>query len=186
MSDRVYHWLDDVEDLELYSKGGYYPITILDTVQSPRTSYRVLHKLGYGSYSTVWLAQDTQTSRLVSLKLLTAEPVAAEGSNEVAMLAHLAAEPRSDSEIPARQYILPLLDSFRVESPNGSHTCLVMEPQGPSIFALRYESDANRLPGHVARKLVPQLASAMAYIHARGIVHGGLPPLFLPRSVLLT
>jgi serine/threonine-protein kinase SRPK3 len=79
-----------VENLEAYCKGGYYPITISDTLNSPRTTYVVLHKLGYGSCSMVWLAQDTQTKRLVSLKLLTADPDAADWSKELAILAHLA------------------------------------------------------------------------------------------------
>ena len=38
-----------------YRPGGYHPVHIGDIY---REKYRVLHKLGYGTYSTVWLARD--------------------------------------------------------------------------------------------------------------------------------
>jgi serine/threonine-protein kinase SRPK3 len=172
--DDVYDWVDDdVEDLEFYCQGGYYPITISDTLQSPRTTYVVLHKLGFGSYSTVWLAQDTQTSRLVSLKIGTAHAAdedIASRSDELTILAHLA---DNVTTAAGSKYILSLLDSFEVESPNGTHTCLVMEPQGPSILDFCNRCEPYRLPGGFARIVCPQLATAVEYLHSRGIVHGG-------------
>jgi hypothetical protein len=99
VSSRIYHWIDE---RELYLTGGYYPITICDILRSPRTSYLVLHKLGFDSYySIVWLAQDMQTSRLVSLKILTADSDPANGSNESAFLAHLVVDAAPSSERPA-------------------------------------------------------------------------------------
>ena len=46
-----------VEWAELYRPGGFHPIHIGDTLHEGR--YRVIRKLGYGSFSTVWLAVDT-------------------------------------------------------------------------------------------------------------------------------
>ncbi|MCJ1403024.1 hypothetical protein MMC11_006246, partial [Xylographa trunciseda] len=63
--------LNNVEDGEKYRRGGYHPIHLGDTFNDGR--YRVLHKLGYGGFSTVWLARDANQDRLVSLKVLTAE-----------------------------------------------------------------------------------------------------------------
>jgi len=50
---------DDVEDIQRYTKGGFHPITLGDilTADSPSRKYRILHKLGRGAYSTVWLAE---------------------------------------------------------------------------------------------------------------------------------
>jgi serine/threonine protein kinase len=147
----TYVWVDGVENLEEYCKGGYYPITISDTLSSPRKTYVVLHKLGYGSYSTVWLAQDTQTKRLVSRKLLTGDPDAADRSKELAILAHLANNVASCSglsgggprpEHPGSQYISRLLDSFEVESPKATHTCLVMNPRVPPFMP--FATNSNR------------------------------------------
>lgn len=49
-SYHVYHWLDDVEDLEGYVTGGYHPIHLGDELSQGR--YRIVHKLGFGTYST--------------------------------------------------------------------------------------------------------------------------------------
>lgn len=46
-------WIDDVEDLEEYRKGGNHP-----SIQA-MSRYRVVHKLGYDSHST-----DMRRSRL--------------------------------------------------------------------------------------------------------------------------
>lgn len=40
---------------ESYHPGGYHPIHMLDVFNN---RYRVIRKLGYGSFSTVWLAVD--------------------------------------------------------------------------------------------------------------------------------
>lgn len=46
----------DAEPLERYRKGGYHPIHLGDTLKDGR--YKILHKLGWGGYATVWLARD--------------------------------------------------------------------------------------------------------------------------------
>lgn len=42
---------------ESYHPGGYCPVHIQDIFHD---RYRVIRKLGYGSYSTVWLAVDSK------------------------------------------------------------------------------------------------------------------------------
>jgi len=45
----------DVEDPRLYRPGGYHPVHLGD-IYCKR--YKVIHKLGFGTFSTVWLARD--------------------------------------------------------------------------------------------------------------------------------
>lgn len=45
----------DVEWVEDYRKGGYHPVHLHDIFNQ---RYKVTAKLAYGSFSTVWLAQD--------------------------------------------------------------------------------------------------------------------------------
>ena len=54
--DAQYHRAFPSEPLSLYGEGGLYPVQIEDLYKSGR--YRVLNKLGYGGYSTVWAALD--------------------------------------------------------------------------------------------------------------------------------
>ncbi len=46
-------WIED------YRPGGLHPIHLGDTLDGDR--YKILRKLGYGSFSTVWLARDAQS-----------------------------------------------------------------------------------------------------------------------------
>jgi serine/threonine-protein kinase SRPK3 len=63
--------IDNVEQIEDYRAGGFHPVHLGDTFADGR--YHILHKLGYGGFSTVWLARDKARNQLVSLKILMAE-----------------------------------------------------------------------------------------------------------------
>lgn len=45
----------------VYKPGGFHPVYIGDIFND---RYRILNKIGYGVYSTVWLVQDTQRERV--------------------------------------------------------------------------------------------------------------------------
>jgi serine/threonine-protein kinase SRPK3 len=55
----IYHasnLLFDQEDILTYRPGGYHPVCLGDTFKDGR--YKIHHKLGWGGFSTVWLARD--------------------------------------------------------------------------------------------------------------------------------
>lgn len=56
----------DVEDLEGYVPGGYHPTLVGDTFCSGR--YTVVHKLGFGGYSTISLSKVGYQSRQLQEK----------------------------------------------------------------------------------------------------------------------
>lgn len=160
--NRIYDYAGDrVENLEAYQPGGYFPADIGTTVHGSR--YRIAHKLGFGTYSTVWLAQDTHTTRLVALKFLRADADPARHAAESRILRLLRPHP----------CVLELLDEFDVQSPNGTHRCLVTEPLGPSLGIVKYESSENCLPSRLTRMVAAQCVDGVAYLHSRGVVHGG-------------
>lgn len=55
---------EDEEDWEEYVKGGYHPVKIGDTFSDGR--YLVVRKLGWGHFSTVWLAKDLKYVQFLS------------------------------------------------------------------------------------------------------------------------
>ena len=64
---------DDVElqeEAEDYKHGGYHP-TQLGEVLNHR--YVVIRKLGWGHFSTVWLAWDTSKKGFVAVKIVKSE-----------------------------------------------------------------------------------------------------------------
>ncbi|KAK9234416.1 protein kinase [Lipomyces kononenkoae] len=163
--------LDHIEDIENYKSGGFHPLLIGDKVAGGR--YRILHKLGSGEFSTVWLARDERGKRLVSLKIMSAETSST--CNELRTVQYLK---QTAVHHPACTYILSVLDHFEIEDPNGRHVCLVSEFAGPNISALHFNPDKpgeiRRLRGDLARKYSKQLILVTGYLHSVGIVHGDI------------
>ncbi|KAG6905609.1 hypothetical protein DXG01_001715 [Tephrocybe rancida] len=164
----LYAWLEDVEDLEQYRSGGYHPVHIDDEIQG---RYRIVHKLGYGTYSTVWLARDQQRDRFVAMKFIIAS--ASAESPEARVLRHINA---SEGSHPGRKFVATLLDDFELQGPNGLHRCLVTEVAGPSVGKVRYEISGGKLPTPIARKVASQSAQGLAFLHSCGVGHGDLHP----------
>lgn len=48
----------DAEPLHRYCIGGYHPLKLGDVLKHGR--YRIMHKVGWGGYSTTWVARDQQ------------------------------------------------------------------------------------------------------------------------------
>lgn len=163
--------IDNIEDVENYRKGGFHPVRLGDAFS--RRRYRVLHKLGFGGSSTVWLARDELSQRLVSLKILTAER--SDACAEPEILRYLQNNP---SHTLGREYILPLHDCFHIEGPNGCHTCLVSLFAGPSLSQLSESpgqpGGCRRLRGNAARQIAKQVGLAIEFLHSQGVVHGGI------------
>lgn len=162
----VYQWQDeDVEELEGYSPGGYHPVQLGDEYCQGR--YRILHKLGYGSSSTVWLARDSIARRYVSLKINAADDSKHDSEWRVLDELH-----RQCLMHTGRRFILSPLDNFWIAGPNGNHLCFVSDALGPNLQTVK-RSFRKLLPLKLARNVTVQLALSLACIHSYGIVHGG-------------
>lgn len=161
----LYEHIDDVERLECYQPGGYHPIEIGDHLHK---RYRVVHKLGYGTFSTTWLAQDKTLSKYVAVKV----GIADSGQKEVDILTRLSNPTLQDGN-RGKELILPMLDRFSVYGPNGTHPCFVTAPARCSLANTKEASSSRLFQLPVARSVAAQLAIAVAYTHRRGLVHGG-------------
>ncbi|KAJ5697873.1 protein kinase-like protein [Penicillium malachiteum] len=154
-----------VEKPEKYRAGGYYPAVVGDTLKE---RYQIVHKLGHGSYSTIWLARDTQKEAYVALKINTADFKSDQAKIQSSL---------SDScylENPGWPMIPILQDHFKLESPNGVHECYTTSLARISVANSMAMPVDSAFSVEVARSLVAQLIHAVAYIHSRGIVHGDI------------
>ncbi|KAF8454274.1 kinase-like domain-containing protein [Kalaharituber pfeilii] len=166
--------MDGVENVYGYVPGGYHPVHLGDTFNN---RYLVQHKLGFGGFSTVWLASDLKNcGRLCALKIMTAD--AADG--ETQFLSSVCSSPgttmHSSHTQPQSSFFPKLLDVFTINGPNGEHECMVTEPLGPSLSRLSEFYRGLYVPLPLVRKIGLGLVQAVAELHAHGIVHGDLHP----------
>ncbi|OIW27961.1 kinase domain-containing protein [Coniochaeta ligniaria NRRL 30616] len=147
-----------IEDVEKYVPGGYHPVDIGDVIGTGDQRYEVIHKLGYGGMSTVWLVRSYgDMCSHFALKILRAD---VSDASEVSVLQHL------QKSAGTHPNVVTLHDSFKVSGPNGEHQCLVFPVLGPSLHSPRV---ADALPGPTRYQVCCQVASAMAFLHYHGI-----------------
>ncbi|KAG6260131.1 hypothetical protein E4U49_005212 [Claviceps purpurea] len=62
--------------MEERQEGDYYYVDIDDRLNE---RYRIVHKLGHGTFSTIWLAIDEETRKYVAIKVEIAQSDGSEG-----------------------------------------------------------------------------------------------------------
>ncbi|KAJ5347646.1 uncharacterized protein N7506_000899 [Penicillium brevicompactum] len=163
-------WVED------YRPGGYHPVILGDVFNH---QYKVIRKLGDGSYSTVWLAHDLNNNRYVALKILVSD--VSESTTELRILRHI----NQVAPVEGPQYTTQLLDEFEHHGPNGLHKCLVFEPMGPSVnsmveelpqFKPRMQDMKVRYPPQMAKRILKQSLRGLAFLYENGIAHGDFQP----------
>ncbi|KAE8383523.1 kinase-like domain-containing protein [Aspergillus bertholletiae] len=142
-----YNWVDGAESLEMYRPGGYHPIVIEGTVHG---RYRVVDKLGFGGYSTVWLARNIHLQHYAAVNV----------------------DISKSSLQETRHNAIPFpLDEFELNGPNGKHLCYTTTP---ARCNLRGVSFSRLFPLEVARALSGNLVQAIAYMHSQGYANGDI------------
>jgi len=164
----IYQWQEYVENLERYSPGGYHPVCIDDEFCQGR--YKIVHKLGFGTFSTIWLAKDNKQSKYVAVKI--AVSATTNLSKETSILEHLNCG-RQDLPSAGKHQIPSLLGHFTIDGPNGRHQCLISEPLRCSLALSKFESRTGLFPLEAARAIAAQLILGVNYLHSRGVAHGG-------------
>ncbi len=133
--------------------------------------YRIERELGHGGMATVYLAHDLKHDRSVAVKVLHPE------------LAHALGPERFLREITItaqfdHPYILPLLDSGVVEPPTagGRRLLFYVMPyvQGESLRDRMKRQ--KQLPLDDALQVAREVAEALGYAHARGVIHRDIKP----------
>jgi serine/threonine-protein kinase SRPK3/serine/threonine-protein kinase SRPK1 len=178
----------DDEGAEGYRKGGYHVVTIGEVYNG---RYRIIAKLGWGHFSTVWLCQDMNFNRFVAMKVQKSAPHYTEAAyDEIELLAEVAKRgglrewdatqrgPNHDL-FPMVPFtgVVQLVDYFEHYGPNGKHVCMVFETMGPNVLALIKRFNFKGVPLQIVRKVAAHTLIGLDYLHRIcGIIHTDLKP----------
>ena len=164
----------DEEDEEDYRRGGYHRVKLNTSIGR----YRVVRKLGWGHFSTVWLVQD-EGGRELALKIQkSAKHYTEAAKDEIKILNQI-----KYHDPGAIKPVIHMVDSFEHVGPNGKHTCMVFEMLGDSLLKLIKAYDYHGIPLDVVRSICRHILKGLDYLHRQlEIIHTDLKP----ENILLT
>ncbi|URE00917.1 serine threonine-protein kinase [Musa troglodytarum] len=160
---------EEDEGVDAYRKGGYHAVRVGDQFAGGR--YIAQRKLGWGHFSTVWLAYDTRAQNFVALKIQKSAPGFAQAAvHEIELLSAIAEGDASNSKC-----IVRLVDHFKHSGPNGQHLCLVIEFLGDSLLRLVKYNRYKGIGLDRVRNICRSILVGLDYLHGEvGIIHTDL------------
>ena len=182
------------EGLEDYKIEGYHPVHIGEILLE---RYVIMQKLGYGHFSTAWLALDSKYGNYVAIKIQKSEERYIWAAyDEVEILQELAKhyfdkewlnslkeyyknEPEKLKTIEKKEnsHVVQLLNSFIYHGQNGKHFCMVFEVMGVTLLELIKRYNYRGLPIPLVRVITKQILIGLDFLHRMcNIIHTDLKP----------
>lgn len=152
-----------------YRKGGYHPVTVGELYSG---RYRVVHKLGWGYFSTVWLVYDYETETFQAMKIQkSAEHYREAAFDEIKLLSQISGG-NEDAEICCCR----LHDYFEHTGPHGVHVAMVFDVLGENLLSLIERYDYKGIPIPIVKAIARQVLMGLHHIHTLNIIHTDLKP----------
>ncbi|RLN36280.1 serine/threonine-protein kinase SRPK-like [Panicum miliaceum] len=160
---------EEDEGVDGYRKGGYHAVRPGDLFAAGR--YVAQRKLGWGNFSTVWLAFDVQSQKYVALKIQKSAPEFAQAAlHEIEFLSEITNRDPSNCKC-----IIQLIDHFKHTGPNGQHICLVFEFLGDSLLKLVQYNRYKGIGLDRVKRICKSILVGLDYLHSElGIIHSDL------------
>ncbi|KAF4442700.1 CMGC SRPK kinase [Fusarium acutatum] len=161
-----------------YSPERFYPIRLGQLLNG---RYQVATKLGYGANSTVWLARDLNRWRWTAEKYVAIKVKATKGlnrrasaKNEIDILQHIG---RMNPKHHGWHFVRKLTDAFDLQSPYGSHPCLVLEPLREPLWLYCSRYVGGVIPPDISKILLQMILLGLDYLHTEcHIIHADVKP----------
>jgi DNA-binding beta-propeller fold protein YncE len=129
--------------------------------------YRLVRALGRGAVGEVWLADDLVLNRQVALKRLSLSPATGFDSDAIERIVR-------EARVAARLHHPNVVSVFDLVTDGGAPYVVMEYVDGESLEARM--GRRGPLPADEARRVIGQIAEALAAAHARGIVHRDIKP----------
>ncbi|CUM64389.1 uncharacterized protein PRCAT00001991001 [Priceomyces carsonii] len=164
---------ENEEDLKDYAPGGYHTCFIGETYKNGK--YVLVRKLGWGHFSTVWLAKDCDKHCHVAMKIVrSAKHYTETAIDEIKLLDKVTT---TDPHHPGHEHVIQLLDTFTHKGPNGIHVVMVFEVLGENLLGLIRRYKHRGIPVVFVKQIAKQLLSSLDFLHRKcGVIHTDLKP----------
>lgn len=164
---------ENEEDSKDYVPGGYHTCHIGENYKNGK--YTLARKLGWGHFSTVWLARDNDRQCHVAMKIVrSAKHYTETAVDEIKLLDKVTT---SDIHHPGHQHVIQLLDTFTHKGPNGVHVVMVFEVLGENLLGLIRRYKHRGIPVVFVKQIAKQLLASLDFLHRKcGVIHTDLKP----------
>lgn len=159
-----------------YRRGGYHPVKIGDVYNDRYTVHR---KLGWGHFSTVWLATDSEIEddsdprKCVALKIQKSASQYTEAAEDEINLLKVV---NRECGISGR-HVIKLLNHFKIYGPHGKHICMVFELMGRNLLHMIKKYKYRGIPMHICKRVTYQILLGLDFLHRKcKIIHTDLKP----------
>ncbi|OCH94721.1 kinase-like protein [Obba rivulosa] len=172
---KTFEWPEENLGITIAERGGFYPARLGETFEQGR--FVITRKLGWGGFSSVWLAKDQKLQKSVAIKMLTAfgsREIQLGRMKEMEMLKKIAS---ANPSHPGFRHVGKLLHDFEFNSFAGTHVCAVTDVLSFDVPGLLIHSNESRLPLKLVLKLVRDTLKGLSYLHDEcKIIHTDLKP----------
>ncbi|KAF2772498.1 kinase-like protein [Teratosphaeria nubilosa] len=145
------------ETVRAYRPQHYYPISLGDILHH---RYKIIGKRGFGSVSTVWLCRDLKEEyAYVALKVYI---ISSKYQRELPIYEEIN-ELQTTHE--GQNHVRKMYDSFDLQGPHGTHTCLVHQPLGMSLDELKDVTDEGFLSAELTEEIMRYILSGLQFLH---------------------
>eukprot|EP00760_Papus_ankaliazontas_P021212 PhM_4_TR18659/c0_g1_i1/m.75826/K08832/SRPK3, STK23; serine/threonine-protein kinase SRPK3 len=168
---------DDQEDPSRYCVGGYHAVQPGEVFGG---KYKAVVKLGWGEFSTVWLARDVETQTFVALKISRADEdfrgASLHENDAYEVLNQTLVKYEQGSPPIESEFIMRMFEYFEHTGPHGTHIVTVAELLGPNLLKLITVHEFRGIEIDIVRVVIRQVLLGLTFLHSHGIVHSDIKP----------
>eukprot|EP00924_Labyrinthula_sp_SR-Ha-C_P004359 snap_masked-scaffold_3-processed-gene-21.77-mRNA-1 protein AED:0.06 eAED:0.07 QI:0/-1/0/1/-1/1/1/0/713 len=167
-----YYSSSDVEDEEDYKKGGYHRVTVGEIFNN---EFKVVKKLGWGHFSTVWLVSSLSSAQICAMKVQKSSKNYTEAAHcEIEILQFIK---KKAEENKYQSHVVDFLSSFSHTGPNGTHICMVFEHLGNNLLGFIKAYDYYGAPLELVKQISYQVLLSFKFLHEEcKVLHTDMKP----------